>query len=160
MRLIGEGKPPLITMASGVTLKGFKPVYRKLKKAMPNLNKEVAKLLRRYGNKMVIYARQNHKFQTQTGQLERAITAKVDSKMWQLNFYIDDVRVYSNGYDYGWIQNDGTGLSYKRGDISPTATPKLQSKGLRGDDFMGRAWNKYVDDMTGELQKLLIRELS
>ena len=145
---------------SGVTLKGFEPVYRNLKKVMPTLNKDVAKLLRRYGNKMVKYARSNHKFQTQTGQLERSITAKVDSKYWQLNFKIDEVRVYSNGYNYGWIQNDGTGNSYKQGSISPSVSPKLQSKGLQGDDFMGRAWDKYVDDMTRDLEKLLIKALS
>lgn len=147
-------------MASGVTLKGFDAVYRNLKQVMPDLNKEVAKLLHRYGIKMVKYARQNHKFTTQTGQLERSIIAKVDSKSWQLNFKIDEVRVYSNGYNYGWIQNDGTGNSYKQGLISPNATPKLQSKGLKADDFMGRAWDKYVDEMTEELQKLLIRVLS
>ena len=147
-------------MSSGVTLKGFQPVHRKLKKVMPDINKGVARILRAYGNKMVKYARANHKFTTQTGQLERSITAKVDSKKWQLKFYIDEVRVYSNGYNYGWIQNDGTGYSYKQGKISPPITPKLKSKGLKADDFMGRAWAFYVDDMTKELEQLLIRELS
>jgi len=142
-----------------VTLKGFDPVYRNLKKVMPDLNKEVAKLLRRYGNKMVKYARQNHKFKTQTGQLERAITAEVDSKNWQLTFKIDDVRVYSNGYNYGAIQNDGFGQGFKRGSISPNWTTKVSTKGLKADDFMGRAWDKYVDDMTADLQKLLIKVL-
>ena len=144
----------------GVTIQGFDPVYRNLKKAMPDINKGVAKIMRKYGNKMVRYARQNHTFTTQTGQLERSITAKVDSKQWQLTFEIDEVRVYSNGYNYGAIQNDGFGRGYKRGSISPAWGTKVSSKGLKADDFMGRAWDKYVDDMTTELQKLLIRELS
>ena len=147
-------------MATGVTLKGFTPIYNNLKKAMPNLNKDVAKIFGKYGGKMVKYARANHKFTTQTGQLERAITFKVDSKRWELKFYIDEVRVYSNGYNYGWIQNDGTGQGYKQGSISPKVTPKLKSKGLEADDFMGRAWDEYVDKMTAELERALIKVLS
>ena len=146
-------------MAS-VTLKGFTPVYNKLNKAIPTLNKEVVKILGRYGAKMVKYARANHKFKTQTGQLERAITFKVDSKRWQLSFYIDEVRVYSNGYNYGWVQNDGSASGYKRGSISPPISPKGKGSGIEADDFMGRAWDKYVDDMTRELEKALIRVLS
>jgi hypothetical protein len=146
-------------MASGVTLKGFDSVYRNLKKVMPDLNVEVAKVLRKYGNKMVKYARTNHTFKTQTGQLERSITAKVDSKRWELIFFIDEVRVYSNGYNYGVIQNDGFGQGYSRGKISPALGTRVSSKGLKADDFMGRAWEKYVDDMTAELQRTLIRVL-
>ena len=147
-------------MASGVTLKGFDAVYRNLKQVMPDLNKEVAKLLNRYGVKMVKYARTNHKFTTQTGQLERSITAKVDSKMWQLNFYIDEQRVYSNGYNYGAIQNNGFGQGFKASALSPFKTTKVSTKGLKYDHFMDKAWVKYVDEMTAELQKLLIRVLS
>ena len=147
-------------MTSGVKLKGFDAVYKNLKNVMPDMNKEVAKLLRRYGNKMVKHARQNHKFKTQTGQAERSITAKVDSKNWQLMFYIDEVRVYSNGYNYAAIQNDGFGQGYKRGSISPAWGTKVSTKGLKADDFMGRAWDKYVDEMTSDLQKLLVRTLS
>lgn len=145
-------------MAS-VTLKGFTPVYNKLKRAMPTLNKEVVKILGRYGGKMVKYARQNHKFTTQTGQLERAITFKVDSKRWMLSFYIDEVRVYSNGYNYGWIQNDGSAEGYKRGKISPPVSPKGKGKGVKADDFMGRAWDKYVEEMTAEIEKAMIKVL-
>ena len=146
-------------MASGVKLKGFDAIHRNLKKVMPDLNKEVAKILGRNGGKMVKYARANHRFTTQTGQLERAITFKVDSKQWMLHFYIDETRVYSHGYNYGWIQNDGTGYGYKQGKISPNATPKLSSAGLEADDFMGRAWDKYVDVMTQELQVALVKIL-
>jgi len=145
---------------SGVTIKGFDPVYRNLKKVMPDLNKGVAKIMRIYGNLMVQEARGNHAFKTQTGQLERSITAKVDSKNWQLIFFIDEVRVYSNGYNYGWIQNDGTASGYRQGKISPAISPKGKGKGILADDFMGKAWDMFVDDMTTELQKLLIRVLS
>ena len=147
-------------MPSGVTLKGQKELLRNLRKAMPDLNKGIKLLLVKYGKLMVKYARNHHRFKTQTGQLERAITFKVDSKKWILHFYIDDVRVYSNGYNYGWIQNDGSASGYKRGKISPSISPKGKGKGVQADDFMGRAWEKYVDDLTSDLQKLLIRILS
>ena len=144
----------------GVTIQGFDPVYRNLKKAMPDINKGVAKIMRKYGNKMVRYARQNHTFTTQTGQLERSITAKVDSKKWQLTFLIDKVRVYSNGYNYGAIQNNGFGQGFKASKLSPFKTTKVSTKGLKYDHFMEKAWEKYVDEMTVELQKLLIKVLS
>lgn len=143
----------------GVTLKGFDAEKKKMRLLMPTLNKEVAKLLKRYGNLMVRYARTHHKFKTQTGQGERSITAKVDSKKWQLHFFIDEVRVYSNGYNYMLAQNDGFGQGYKQGKISPSLGTKVSTKGLKADDFMGDAWDKYVDALTADLQKLLVRVL-
>ncbi len=138
-----------------VTLKGFSKHYRKLKTAHKSLSKLVPQVLGKYGAKMVRYARQNHKFQTQTGQLERSITYKVDRKSWRLEFYIDGVRVYSRGWNYGWIQNDGTAQGYHKGEISPLVSPKGRGKGIKADDFMGRAWKMYVDDLTAELEGLL-----
>ncbi len=146
-------------MQDGVTLKGFDAVYKGLKKTMPNLNKEVTKIFGKYGKLMVIYARKNHKFKTQTGQLERAITFRVDSKQWELHFYIDDVRVYSNGYNYGTIQHDGSGVNYKRSEFSPQYTPKLKNGGVKSDHFMVRAWDKYQNDMTADLQRALVKSL-
>ena len=145
---------------AGVKLKGFDAVYSNLKTAMPDLNKGVARIMGKYGRKMVKYARTNHKFKTQTGQLERSITAKVDSKKWQLTFLIDKVRVYSNGYNYGAIQNNGFGQGFKASKLSPFKTTKASTKGLKYDHFMEKAWDEYVDDMTKELQKLLIKVLS
>ena len=144
----------------GVTLKGFDKQYRKLKNAMPELNKKVPVVLGKYGTEMVKYARANHKFKTQTGQLERAISSKVDRKNWRMTFFIDEVRVFSNGYNYGWCQNDGTAAGYKRGAISPAVSPKGTGKGIQADDFMGRAWNQYVEKLTKELEETLIKALT
>jgi len=147
-------------MPTGVTLKGFTPVYNKLTKAIPTLNKEVAKILGRYGGKMAKYARSNHKFTTQTGELERAITFKVDSKRWQLTFSIDDKRVYSNGYNYGAVQNNGFGQGFQASKMSPYKSTKVSTAGLKADLFMERAWDRYVDEMTKELERVLIKVLS
>ena len=147
-------------MSAGVTLKGFSKTHRKLKSVMPTLNKTVPKTLGKYGALMVKYARSNHKFKTQTGQGERAITFKLDKKNWILHFYIDEVRVYSNGWNYLWIQNDGSAGGYKQGKISPPVTPKGKGSGVQADDFMGRAWDKYVDDLTAELNTILTKALS
>jgi hypothetical protein len=143
-----------------VRLKGFDKQYRKLKNAVPELNKKVPVVLGKYGSLMVKYARANHKFNTQTGQLERSITHKVDRKNWTLEFFIDDVRVYSNGYNYGLIQHDGSGARYKRSRFSPTVSPKLKTGGVKSDHFMVRAWDQYVDKMTDELQEILIKALT
>lgn len=143
----------------GVTLKGFDKHYKKLKGAMPEMNKSVPKVLAKYGAKMVQFARQNHRFVSQTGQLERSITYKVDRKNWVLEFYIDGVRLYSAGYNYGWIQHDGSGVRYKRGRFSPSVSPKLKNGGVASDHFMVRAWDEYADELTAELEKLLIKVL-
>jgi hypothetical protein len=143
-----------------VRIKGFDKQYRAIKNAMPELNKKVPVVLGKYGAKMVKYARANHLFKTQTGQLERSITSKVNRKTWTLEFFIDDVRVYSNGYNYGMIQHDGSGARYKKSRFSPTVSPKLKTGGVKSDHFMVRAWDEYVDDMTEELQKILIKALT
>lgn len=142
-----------------VKLKGFNKHYKKLKEAHKVLSKKVPAVLGKYGSLMVKYARANHRFTTQTGQLERAISFKVKRKEWQLEFFIDDVRVYSNGYNYGWVQHDGSGANYKKSRFSPAVSPKLKTGGVKADHFMVRAWDEYVDDMTAELEKLLIEVL-
>jgi hypothetical protein len=147
-------------MSSGVTVKGYNKAYRKLKKAMPKLDKRVPIILGQYGAKMVKYARSNHEFTTQAGQLERAIQSKVNRKQWILTFKIDEVRVYSNGYNYGWIQNDGSAAGYRRGAISPAITPRGKGRGVQADDFMGRAWNENEDDLTKDLKRELIKAIS
>jgi hypothetical protein len=105
---------------------------------------------------MVKYARQNHDFNTRTGQLERAITFKVNKKEWVLEFFIDDKLILSGGYNYGWIQHDGSGQNYRKSRFSPSVSPKLETGGVKADHFIVRAWDQYEDKMTEALRKLLI----
>ena len=143
-----------------VRLKGFDKQHRKLKSAMPELNKKVPVVLGKYGSLMVKYARANHKFKSQTSTLERSIVHKVDAKNWRLEFKIDDKYVMSGGYNYGLIQHDGSGARYKKSRFSPTVSPKLKTGGVKADHFMVRAWEQYVDKMTDELQEILIKALA
>ena len=147
----GSGYPYLMP----VRIKGFKKHFTKMKNAQKVLNKRVPVILGKYGSLMVKFARSNHRFTTQTGQLERAITHKVNAKEWQLEFYIDDKRVMSGGYNYGWIQHDGSGVYYDQSRFSRSVSPKLESGGVKPDHFMVRAWDEYVDKMTDELKTLL-----
>ena len=149
----------------GVTLKGFDKQYKKLKSAAPALNKQVAVILGKYGALMVEFARKNHKpfkykNRQPTGNLERSISFKVDRKNWILEFYIDDRLVTSGGFNYAWVQHDGSGTNYKRSRMSPAVTPKLKTGGVKSDHFMVRAWDKYVDDLTKALEKALIKVLT
>ncbi len=101
---------------------------------------------------MVKYARANHRFKTQTGQAERSITFSVDARNWVLEFYISPNRVTSGEYVYTWCLNDGTGTGYKQAAISPNASPRLKNGGIQADDFMGRAWDKYLEPMNKEVK--------
>ena len=130
-----------------------------MKNAQKVLNKKVPQRLGYYGARMVKYARLNHRFKTQTALLERAITYKVDDKEWRLEFYIDDKRVTKGNYNYGLIQHDGSGQRYSKSRFSPSVSPKLKRGGVDADHFMVRAWDKYVDDMTNALKKLLVETL-
>lgn len=150
-------------MAS-VKLQGFDREYKKLKSAHKVLSKQVPIVLGKYGAKMVKHARQNHKpYGTKkrrpTGNLERAITFKVNKGMWLLDFYIDPSRVTSGEYNYAWIQHDGSGQYYKKSRFSPAVSPKLSRGGVKPDHFMVRAWDKYVDELTDELTTTLKKAL-
>ena len=148
---------PLSTMP--VRIKGFKRHFTKMQNAQKVLNKKVPAILGKYGSLMVKYARANHRFNTRTGQAERSITSKVNRKEWILEFYIDDKKVMSGGYNYAWIQHDGSGEKYKKSRFSPSVSPKLKTGGVKADHFMVRAWEQYVDDMTDALRKLLVETL-
>jgi len=59
----------------------------------------------------------------------------------------------SNGFNIGWIQNDGTGGGYRRGKISPFASTSGRGN-IQADDFMGRSWNKFLPLMIKDFQKI------
>jgi hypothetical protein len=127
----------------------------KLQRFNPFVSKRVPEIMLYYGNKMVNHARQNHRFTTRSGNLERSITCRVDYKKWELNFYIDESLVMSGSYNYGWIQHDGSGSGYKPSQFFKTITPKLSSGGIRHDHFLVEAFNLYRDEMVSEMTKAI-----
>jgi hypothetical protein len=147
-----------------VSTKGLDKVYAAYLKYPEQVKEKAVFELRKYGNKMQQHARQNHRFKSQgksssgyrrTGNAERSIQSEVKLKPFiSLKFWINPEFVENNGFVYPWAQNDGTGYGYRRGEISPLAIPKLRSSGIKADDFMGRAYNKYGAPLMKALREI------
>ena len=120
------------------------------------------------GNKMQNRAQQIANFR-QSGkntpslapEMNRSITNKAEKigESIRLSFWIDPTFVTRYGKDgtpwnITWIHNDGTGFSYRKGNLSPAVIPRLKSRGLQGKYFMDIAWN----EESPKLQKA-IREI-
>lgn len=144
-----------------VIAKGADKVFRKIVSAPEKIKKKTAYTLQEYGNMMVVHARRNHKFTTRTGQLERAITAKVDKNNLALLFYINPDFVTNNGYNYGVIQHDGSGRDGYKESIfsSPSFSSKGGKGGVESDHFMVRANDEYQEALTEALRKVVFDSL-
>jgi hypothetical protein len=136
-----------------VSFTGLDVFLAKLQRFNPFISKRVPEIMLYYGNKMVNHARQDHRFQNQSGNLERSISCKVDYKKWELQFYIDESLVMSGSYNYGWIQHDGSGKGYKASEFFKTVSPKLASGGIQHDHFLVRAFYAYREEMVAEMSK-------
>lgn len=119
----------------------------------------VSAVLYEYGAKMQSHARGDHAFQNRSGNLNRAITYKVDKDKLVLSFYIDDSLVMSGKWNYGWIQHDGSGMGYKNSKSFIKVSPTLQSGGIQHDHFLDRAWDKFYPDMERDVKKAIFKVL-
>ena len=143
-----------------VVVKGADAFLKKLNNAPKKIRQKSAKALQDSGNKMVSYARSHHNFKTRTGNLERSITAKVDTPNLSLLFYINSAYVTTGGYNYGLIQHDGSRSGYKRSTLSPSFSSKGGSGGVQYDHFMVVASDKYSPLLTKELRSIVWRSLN
>jgi len=138
-----------------IRVTGLKEALRQIDNSMSYLNRKVPFILQESGNKMVVQARSDHRFNTKSGQLERAITADVNPVGWELMFYIDPDRVTNKGYNYGWVQHDGSGTGYKKSYMSRKIKPKLKSGGIEADHFMVRAFESEIKNLERDITNVL-----
>jgi hypothetical protein len=138
-----------------VSLTGVDAFLLKLQRFNPFVSKRIPQIMAYYGQKMVETARNDHRYENRSGNLSRSITYKVDHKKWELSFYIDDSLVTNKGYNYGWVQHDGSGMGYKASKFFPTISPKLSSGGIPADHFLSRAYDKWEPEMIDEMKKAI-----
>lgn len=155
-----RGLSPL-TFCMSVTLRGFARVHNRIKNADRKIRSESAKTLQNYGNKMAVYARNNHDFTSRTGQLENSIVAKVNVSALSMLFFINPDRVTNNGFNYAVAQHDGTRSGWKKSEFTTSSfTSQGGSGGIQYDHFMVRASEQYTEPMKRELRQVVWRALS
>ncbi len=151
-------------MAKSIVVTGAKEFKKFLKKYPSECLKASDKIMKKYAPKIEVEAKQNHAFNRTTknarkgkyrptGNTERSIQAFV--RFNTLTFWINpDLVTMKNGFNVGWGQNDGTKDGYSQGKISPKGTSSGGRGGIKADDFMGRAWDKYFDNMLREMYNI------
>jgi len=160
-------------MPDSVEVTGIEEIRRALKAYDKGIEKASVKVLQTYGPKIEIEAKGNHRFNKTskaaikrrtspdrnayrpTGNTERSIQAQINVRRMQLKFWINpDIVTTADGYNIGWIQNDGSKGHYKKGKISPLASSSGGRGGVPHDDFMGKAWTKYLPRMQAEINAI------
>ena len=125
----------------------FEDAMKSVEKARQRYVKAVEKVLTDSATKMQSEARADHYYKHRTFKLRDSTKAEVkkDGRFITLRFWIDPTNITVKGWNYGWIQNDGSLSRYRKGKISPPVSPKDTIRtGVRHDDFMGRTWEKYL----------------
>lgn len=115
------------------------------------------KTLIKYGNKMARDAKRDHRYNRQSGNLDKSIEAVVPRDKLGLKFWINPTLVTSGKYNYGLIQHEGSGKGYKRSRGAKRYSTKLKSKGILNDHFLVRAWDKNIDSLKDALVKNFIK---
>jgi hypothetical protein len=160
-------------MPDSVEVTGIEEIRRALKAYDKGIEKASVKVLQKYGPKIEIEAKGNHRFNVSsqaaqdrhrypnrkhykpTGNTERSIQAQINVRRMQLKFWINpDIVTTADGWNIGWVQNDGSKNHYKKGKISPLASSSGGRGGVPHDDFMGRAWDKYLPRMQAEINAI------
>ena len=134
----------------------FEDAMKSVEKARQRYEKAVEKVLTDSAVKMQAEARSYHYYKHRTFKLKNSTKAKVknDGSYITLRFWIDPENITVKGWNYGWIQNDGSLSRYAKGKISPPVTPTDRiRKGVRHDDFMGKTWEKYLPKIMKGLNK-------
>ena len=163
----------MFQLADAVEVTGIEEIRRALKAYDKGINRASVKVLQKYGPKIEIEAKGDHRFNVSskasqdrhrypdrkhykpTGNTERSIQAQINVRRMQLKFWINPDIVTSAGkWNIGWIQNDGSKEQYKKGKISPLASSSGGRGGVPHDDFMGKAWTKYLPRMQAEINAI------
>jgi hypothetical protein len=129
-------------------------------KAVAAAQRDMEKALKDGGESMVKSAKTSHRFLNRTGKAEDSIKSEVErgDDTLSMTFYIDPEKVTTDtGWNYAWIQNDGSRGRYRRGRISPTAMSVGGGGGVRHDDYMGKAWDNHAKKIMDKIENIFRR---
>lgn len=142
-----------------VIVKGLNRLLSKFRKHPQETEDEIKFVLNDNALKMVKEARSNHRYKSKSGNLNKAIKKKYwkTKNNQKVKVFIDPTLVTTeNGYNYGWIQHDGSGSGYQQSNISPPVSPHKfkNGGGIKADHFLERGINKYSEDMERDLKNV------
>lgn len=147
-------------MSGIVNISGEQEAIRWARILTNGIKRDVVKTLTKAQSTMPAHARSRHKFNSITGEVDRSIKATIETSggFVTFTFFMEKVPT-SSGYNRGWILNDGTYGSYKRGKISPTARTVggKRGTGIKHDDFMGNAWEQNSKVLFKAIQRIMDR---
>jgi hypothetical protein len=144
-----------------VKVVGLKALMKAYKKAPEVTEQEIKTVLNENAVKMVESARENHDYISKSGNLSKSIKKRYSrnktTHSQQVKVFISPTLVTTEkGFNYGWIQHDGSGSGYRQSGISPAVSPHKfkNGGGIDADHFLERAINKYDDDMRRDLNNV------
>lgn len=142
-----------------VKVVGLKALMKAYKKAPEVTEQEIKAVLNENALKMVKEARANHNYRSKSGNLNKSIKKRYSKKKGsqQVKVFIDPTLVTTEkGYNYGWIQHDGSGSGYRKSKITPAVSPHKfkNGGGIKADHFLDRAIDKFDKDMRRDLRNV------
>lgn len=142
----------------------IKDFAKRIKQRADSLNREVSVELNNWGSDVQVFARQNHKFQTQSGALERSVSKKMSvSGVPRLFLFLD-----AHKANHAKFIHDGT----QDHEISPKNKKALRFvggngyyfskghkvKGIKVDPFLKEAIEKNLSTLQTRINKVLSRK--
>lgn len=136
---------------------------KRLKDKSDTMTKEVYAELNNWGSDIQVFARQNHKFQTKSGALERSVSKIMDvGGTPRIYLFLDGTKA-----EYAKFIHDGT----KEHEVSPKNKKALRYvggngyyfskghtvKGIKADPFLKDAITKNLTLLQGRINKVLKR---
>jgi hypothetical protein len=140
----------------------FADAQRWAKMAREKIESDVVSAVKKTAKKMQQEGRVDHFYKNRTWNLHKSTLSDVTYKKGEyvsLLWWIDPDKVTTKtGWNYGWIQNDGSLSRYARGKISPPAVPTDRVRtGVRHDDFVGRTWGNNVPKLQLDISNIFKR---
>lgn len=143
-----------------VKKRGLKKYQKKLLSIPKKIEKGVRVQLKIEGPKLERLALSDHRYNRQSGQLDRAISSKVDKFGMLLSFFIDNRFITikegkHKGKSYGIFQHEGTGRGYRKSKGAKQYNANASKGGIRHDHFMDRAFKKGVPGIKKNIKKVI-----
>lgn len=137
-------------MSIRVVSVGLRKLITDMDTYVATLNTEIGAVLTNEATEVENHAKQNHRYKTQTGNLERSTYGKYDGKragngIHVVTFGIDDsILSVDDKESYGTYIHEGTYQGYSRSKIAPKYSHSISKsgKGWKADPFLWNAIQK------------------
>ena len=145
------------------TTTGLDSLIQRVNSHDATINRQISQLMNNTGENVERYAKQNHRFKSDSSSLERSVTTdykRPNDNTHMIMFYLNDTfTTTTGGKSYGVFIHEGTYQGYSRSPIAPlySTTQSKSGSGWKADPFLYNAIKvEWIDKFNDQLRRLAI----